>query len=93
MVYAAIRVEPKLSSSWLRSHSSSTEPAYLELSEVTLYSGLQMAALHRQADQQTSALWPKLNMSAKSGSGRNFGFFHPPSDIRSQRCDPRPGAA
>jgi hypothetical protein len=45
-VCAAIRVEPKLSSSWLRSHSNPTEPTYLKLSEMALYSGLQMTGLH-----------------------------------------------
>jgi len=44
------------------------------LSEVALYTDCNWQVCTRQANQQTSALWPKLNMSAKSDSGAKWTF-------------------
>ena len=41
----ALRIEPRLSFTWLKDHHYSTEPGYLRLAEATLYDGLRKAGL------------------------------------------------
>jgi adenylate cyclase len=48
----AIQTEPKLSLSWLKSHTYSTDSAYVRLAEQTLHDGLRIAGLRETVDHQ-----------------------------------------